>query len=425
MLLYGLVTVVAGLSIFSVTRRRVAAWCGVLLFAVLPVHAEVVAAVNYREDLYAALAVFSVLAWLFWPRRGPEVLDHAVLVAAVLAIGLLAKESAVVIAPLALSCALVRTPNWTRARHWSSSRRGSLILLASVLALYTIWRASLHVAGRDDVPLVLTHRGAEERLLRTARYVVRGALDGLVPIHWSPDYAPETAPSALWFVPLFALVVAVIVLSKSRRSRPFATGIAFAMLAPLATSPLLSPINERADRYVFVATLGGAIVWGSALAWVNQASRRTPRPLRLLALLGILLPLAVLSRRAAAPWQTNRLLWTTAAARAPGSPRAWTGLSRALRLEGDLDGADRAVTRAIQLDPLFLRARVTRLYNGLSRGKVDWAKSEIVAIQALGGSRQFGMRHAETCVTLAPPEAARCAGSRSPLATPATEGRSQ
>jgi uncharacterized membrane protein len=405
LLLYALVTGVAGLAVFSVTRRRLAGLAGGLLFAVMPVHAEVVAAVNYREDLYAALAVFSVVAWLFWPRRTPELVDHAVLVAALLFAGLLAKESAVVVAPLVFVLARIRGPASVRA--WASSRRVSLTGFAAVLTLFSVWRGWLRVAGRDDVPVALAHRGMAERLLRTARYTVRGAIDGLVPLRWSPDHAPETVPSALWVVPLVALVVIAVLLVRRKRGRAFAAGLAVLLVAPMATSPLVSPINETADRYVFIATLGGAIVWG---ALAVRASRWTPHHLRGVALLAVLLPMAWLSRRAAAPWQTDLSLWEVATERAPTSPRAWTGLSRTLRILGDLDGADRAVARAIELDPGFLRARVTRLYNRLARGDMEGARADIREIQRLGGGRQLGMRQAEKCVDLAPQEAARCAG---------------
>ncbi|HEX7669572.1 MAG TPA: hypothetical protein VF395_08315 [Polyangiaceae bacterium] len=408
LLLYAIVSAVSGLAVFSLTRRRTAGVLGGLLFAVMPVHAEVVAGVNYREDLYAALGVFSVVAWLFWPRRKKELVDHSVLVAAILFVGLFAKESAIVALPLVLVLAWIRTSTAASARAWARSRHGSLAAFMVALAVFSTWRAWLRLANRDDVPLVLKHRGLLERLLRTARYVTRAAMDGLLPFRWSPDHAPEPSPSPWWCVPLFLLFVVAALLARRRRARPFAAGLSFLLLAPIATSPLVSPINETADRYVFMATLGGAIIWGTL---ADRARLGDLRPfVRGAVLLSVLLPLAWFSRRAAAPWQTDLALWQAATDRAPDSPRAWAGLSRTLRVGGDLDGADRAVARAVELDPRFLRARVVRLYNRLSRGDVEGARREFGEIQRLGGSRQQGMRQAAKCLELPPAEAPRCAG---------------
>src|SRR5690349_14963114 len=49
LLLYGVCAALAALAVLSITRSPTAAVVGGVFFAVAPVHAEVVAAVNYRE----------------------------------------------------------------------------------------------------------------------------------------------------------------------------------------------------------------------------------------------------------------------------------------------------------------------------------------------------------------------------------------
>jgi hypothetical protein len=404
LLLYGVCSALASLAIFSVTRSVRAATLGGAVFAVLPIHSEVVAAVNYREDLYAGISVFLTLACLFAPRRRKASMDDAVLVGAPFFLGLLGKESAIALVPVVAVIACSRP----RARAWLQARRPAVAGAAVALAVWGLWRGWLRFAGRDDVPLVLVHRGPVERVLRTARYAVRAALDGLFPIAASPEYAPEPSPSPLWILGAAAICVAIVWLARRRATRQLAIGLSIAAAAPLVTSPLLSPINERADRYVFIGTLGGALVWG---VLGDRLAARMPAPLRMPAFVAALGVLAFFARRAAAPWHDDLSLWQAATLQAPDSARAWTGLSRTLRIQGDLDGADRAVARAIVLDPTFLRARVTRVYNRLVRGDVEGARADIDDIRRRGGARQLGMRRAAECAAMERSAAARCAGA--------------
>jgi hypothetical protein len=183
----------------------------------------------------------------------------------------------------------------------------------------------------------------------------------------------------------------------------------------LITSPLVSPINERADRYLFIGSLGAAIVWG---ALGDRALARVPARGRAVVVAVLLLPLILVSHRAVAPFRSDGDLWRIAAERAPLSPRAFAGLARVRRLAGDLDGADQAVARALSLDPRSLMARVTRLYNLLARGDVDAAKSELREIEVLGGRNHRGMRHAVRCAAHEKPRGVSRASGEVPLAPP-------
>lgn len=400
LLLYCVCASLAAVCVFAVTRSTRAALAGGLLFAIAPAHAEVVAAINYREDLESAFSVFALVAWLFCPRARDSGVCAA-LAALSLIVGLLAKESAVVLFPIALAIASTRF----RVASLVRQRRTSLAALGFTAVAWAAWRAWLRLSGRDDVPLALEHRGILERVLRTARYAVRATFDGAVPIRWSPEYAPEGTPSISWLVPLVGLVALIVWLSKHRRLRAVAAGLAVALVAPLATSPLVSPVNETADRYVFIGSLGGAIVWGTL---VDRFLAFVPEKFRLLFLGSASIPLIIMSHQAIVPFQSDADLWRVATERAPLSPRAFAGLSRVRRLEGDLDGADRAVERALRLDPRSLTARLTRVYNHLARGDVAAARADIRNIQAMGGGAHRGVPRAVRCAALEPAKAARC-----------------
>lgn len=398
LLLYGLCACASSLAVFALVRKRAAAIAGGVLFAVAPVHAETVAAINYREDLIAGIAVMGGLACVFWPRRREMPGSQGALATLLLVVGLLGKESTVAFWILVPALAALRGP----LVPWM---RGHLRLLASLgiaSLVWGTWRLWLRISARDDVPLVLVHRGLADRVLRTARYVTRLTADGIFPVRWAPDYAPEGPASPAWLLSCVAIVGAVLWLAK-RRERALAAGLAVAALAGLPTSPLLSPINETTDRYALISVLGGAVIWGTAFDRVGGTVLVRRAALWLPAL-----ALAFVARRAAAPWQDELSLWTVGVVRAPLSPRAWTGLSRARRLEGDLDGADAALDHAIALDPKFLRARVTAVYNALARADVTRAKAAIAVVDRLGGHDQMGMKRARECVELPPHEAMAC-----------------
>lgn len=408
LLLYGVCAAVSSLAAFALSRRWSTAVAAGVLFAVAPLHAEAVASINYREDLLAGVAVLGCLALLFWPRTRDAGL-HVTLATLLLVAGLLSKESTVALWILAPVLAALRGP----VLPWMRARARLVAGLSSASIVWAVWRAWLRASGRDDVPLALTHRAPVERVLRTARYVTRLTADGLFPTAWAPDHAPEGPASPLWLLGCAAGIAVVVWLAR-RRERTLASGLALAMLAGLPTSPLVSPINETADRYALLSVLGGALIWGELFVRLRARLSRAHLHGWLLrgAPLLVVLALSLVARRAAAPWQTDLSLWTAGVERAPLSPRAWTGLATARRVAGDLDGADAAIARAIALDPSFLRARVTAVYGALARGDVDRARQAILEVERLGGHDQTGMRQARRCVALAPADAIPCARTR-------------
>jgi protein O-mannosyl-transferase len=401
LLLYALCSAAAALSLFALTRRTRIALAGGAFFAVAPVHAEAVACVSYREDLISGLAVLAVLAWLFSPRARPERSGGAALIAGVWLIGLLAKESAVGLVLLTAGMIAIRRPS----RAWFRARKRSLVALSAVLVVWGGWRIWLNLRGVDDVPLA-PRAGPLATLLATARYEVQALVGSLAPFAWSPEWDPEGPASPLWIAPLAAALAVTVWLARRRVTRPLALGIAIALLAPLATSPLVGPANQRADRYLFVAVLGGALVWGFLADRLLGALRRPG--FALVALSPLLVAMTAASQAAAAAWKDDHALWRVASERAPRSYRSWVGLSRAQRLEGDLDAAEASIERAIQLFPESRSAHVSRAYLKLARGDVASAREDIQRVRDLGGARQRGLRRAERCAALAPDEARAC-----------------
>jgi hypothetical protein len=400
LLLYVLVVLAAWMALRVLLVRPRAALLGALFFAAAPVHAEVVACVNYREDLLVALNGFAILAIVFAPRPSgsprPRAVEVAVVgVALLLALG--AKESALAI-PV-----LVGVVAWARADPFAFVRRREAFFAAFVVVMLVFlnWRISVP----DDVPRA-HDAGVVARAFATARYEVRATLESFVPFFWSPERAKPAAASAAWLVPFAGLVALVVWLRRTPRGRPFAVALAVALVAPVVSSPLSLPANELADRYLFFGVLGGAIAFGTA---VDRALRQSNLVVRRAGAVGALVVLtvaAVTTIRARSVFRSDGDLWQAAVDAAPNSPRAWTGLSRVRRLENRLDDADRASTHALALDPSYAPARLTYVYNLLARGDVVEARAELSVLD--DDDHLAGLHRARACARLDADEARAC-----------------
>jgi hypothetical protein len=329
---------------------------------------------------------------------------------------LLAKESAVALVLVAAVIAALRRPD----RRWLARHEASVVALLAVGVAWANWRFGLPPSA-DDVP-----RDAAAPIMAvlfaTARFEVVAVVEALLPFAWSPEHATPFSASGWWLVALFALLGAMAWLAQRRAWRLPVLGLAIALAAALPSSPLAGPANRHADRYFFLAVLGGGLTWGVVTTRALGRLRRSGGgqgwyrwvPLLGIALLGIA-PLVVVAQRAVAPWKDDATLWSAAVERAPQSPRAWAALSRVHRLGGDLDSADQAVDHALSIEPTYAPARLTRVYNQLARGDVDSARAEIDALRA-NGARLDGLDTAVDCAAKMPAEARACvvAVSREP-----------
>ncbi|HVU03176.1 MAG TPA: hypothetical protein VHE30_15555 [Polyangiaceae bacterium] len=404
LLLYGLVVFTAALAARSLlSGDRFGATLAGVFFAVAPLHAEVVSAVNYREDLIAAFGVLVPLFFSFREDRDRDGLLPGVLVALAFLWGLFGKESAAVLALLIPAVLLLRGDR----RALLASRERTLFLLGAVLLFWLNFRLGAASRG-EPVPLAAPAPFAT-RLADTARYEVRALLAALAPIHPRTEYPVESHASA-GYVAAFALIVlGVVALARVRALRGVAIGVTIALVAPLASSPLVGPVNPRADRYLFLAVFGGAIVFGAV---GSLLVRRFAAPLVLAAAAVVLVPLAVFGDRACAPWHDERTLWERAVVATPESPRALSALARVERLAGNLDRAMALVDRALSIDPRHVQSHLTRTYVLLARGDVVGARAELGELDRLGGPPHPGLARARFCASRPADEARLCATFR-------------
>lgn len=400
LLLYAVVCALAAALALVVSRRRDVALFAGCFFAVAPVHTEVVAAINYREDLLAAVGTLGVLLCLCTPSRSGDSPARALGVGALAALAVFGKESALSALPL-LGLMVWRVP-WTDAPVRASRR--ALVIAGVVLLAWLLWRLPLALHG-DEIPLA-PRRSLGQMLLRTARFEVQAVRHALFPFSVSPEHWRQPDASFGWVAPFASLVLGVALLGRDERTRLPSLGIGIALVAPLACCPLLRPVNESADRYFFLSVLGGGLFWGWAAA---HAARSLGIPWRRRGVaVFALVPLAVVAFRAAGMWHSERSLWLAATDLTPASPRAWAGLSRVHRLAREPDAADAAMARALAVGPDYRPALVTQIYNDLTFGRLDTARERLAELERQGFHDEGGLGKAKACAKLEVAAAAQC-----------------
>ncbi len=402
LLLYAGVSVAAYLLAFALLRSFVAALAAGLSFAVMPLHSEVVSAVNYREDLLATLFLFALATVCFWPapRSSPpgEARWRPIAVAVLWFCALASKENAVVAPLLVLALVLLRRPP-----HWL--RQGGLALAAAVAALlWGNWRAGLSFLG-EQIPRA-EYASWLERAIRTARFELWSLWSSLLPVRARPEFAPQPAPHWLWLLAFVAVLAAGAALLRRRATRAAAGVLAVALVASLATSPLSAPTNELADRYWFTGSLAAALV-------VGWAARQLARRAQLLAAAALCVLCVAGGWRCwleASAWSSEAALWTKAVAQAPRSHRAWTSLSRVHRMADQEELAERTIAAALALKPDYVPGQVAQALNLLWLGDRSAAREVLSAVLPKTDLHRDAVALASRCASLpTDAEARECA----------------
>ena len=336
-LLHALIAALMTLLCARVLGSARAALFAGLLFAVHPVHSEVIAAVTYQTTLLAAL--FSLAALLVFGRvleRGGRARAVELGALALLpALALLSKEEAVTVPLLALAWALVlRPPGWRRA------------LLVGVVPMALSTALALGARAAIVVPSGITFFGDAPRLtvVRTMLATLALYLELLVaPFRLCVFYD--------WFIVPFettwasarvllgaAIVVATLVafVAALRRAPAVALGLAWLVL-PLGVVLQIVPIlNVAAERFLYLPSVGFCLV----AAWL--AMRARPRlPAAVATSLAALLIVALAARTMVRlpAWHDDRTLDRTTAADFPETPIPWINLARLDEREGDVAAA--------------------------------------------------------------------------------------
>lgn len=381
----------AVLAVFALLRalgaRALPAVAGAAVFALHPIHSEVVATIVGRAELLAFVCGASaVLAHLRARRaRAAPAAWLSLAAAALLLAAFASKESALAWAPFLAVAGFAAAPQRTPGalgRELAAAARVAAVPLIAFLAL----RARM-LAGLGDVPPVewianpLAHCDSGARMGTALALWGEGLLRTVLPLPCRADYGPHVgalADGAFDGRSLVAMVVLGAVLlgalaSARRRPLLLAAGAAFlgfSFLTSNAPFPIgtifgerlyyapslglsfaVAALAERGGRLVPLA-LGAWLLAAAAIAapraavWKDDATlfcaeaESNPRAVRMLVCAAIVHE--VRGERAQAETLVRRAL-----ALAPDWALAWNNLG-ALRLAaGDLDGAQAALQRGL------------------------------------------------------------------------------
>ena len=334
-----------------------AAALGAVLFAVHPVHVEVVANVAGRKDAFAAAFVLlAVLGHRAALRR--EGAGWALLPPLAVAAALFSKETG------AAALAVIGGWDLLLGRDaWRARRRRAVALYAVYLAELALYLWARHAAVGSvgalaaKTPFVenpLAHVGLAPRLLTAAAVIGKGLALLVLPASLSPDYSWNAIPVVTRVTdPRFLASAAAVVgicwaVLRVRRSRPVFAFLALwygATLFP-GSNLLLAVGTIFGERLLYLPSVALCLAAGALAAEAADRGARVRRAA--VALLAAAVALAARTVAYAAAWKNEVSLFSEAVRAEPASAKAHQLLGEALMEEGRAPEGVRELEAAVR-----------------------------------------------------------------------------
>jgi tetratricopeptide (TPR) repeat protein len=315
------------------------AFAAALLFAVHPVHTEAVANVVGQAELWVALALLS--ACLLYVRRPPGV--HVpwrtrIGIIAIYGLGLLAKESAVVLPGLLVLLDFAqRRIELTRTGLVRYVRGTSIlmILLCAVFVAYLVVRVSAlgNFAGVDAAP-GLPFLREPHRVLNAFRAWPEFVRLLFFPMNLSVDYAPGLLLPVDSITPMvllgMLLTAAVVLIFLATPWKPRAGCIAgWFLITILPVSNFFFPIGVLiGERTLYTQSLAACLLGGRAWSEVRQRASVGARRLAAAAAIAVLLLFGARTVVRNPDWDSLETVWDALRRDHPESYRSqWVNAS--------------------------------------------------------------------------------------------------
>jgi tetratricopeptide (TPR) repeat protein len=336
--------------------NRRAAFAAAGLFALHPVHVEVVAWISAAMDLEMTLFYLLAFCCFLWIERraGIQRLWLQVAMTASYALALLSKEPAVTLPLLA-----------TIYEHWYRGDREETPWRQKLLRYGPLWLVSLgyalvrvRVFGTFAHPPGLHPLSVPQVLLSALALIGNYFALLFWPARLSAFYVFHASARIDWHV--IAGVLAVVVSAAAfgvlwKRARPATFGILwlFITLAPVLDARWMG-VYVLAERYLYLPSVGFCLVAGWACAGLWQVAWRgggLPRTaVGAAAFLAVALCVLRISTRVL-DWQNDITVLSQASAAEPGDYRIHDVLGLAYWIRADADNAEREWQETLRLEP--------------------------------------------------------------------------
>lgn len=350
----------ASVLVFRVGRLwglpMVAAGAGALLFAVHPVHVEVVANVAGRKDLLASVFVLGMaLSHRHVLREGGLRLALPI---GLYACAMLTKEIGV----MGLLLVAAQDVFLERDRRTFLNRPrviGTYFGYMAVLVAFLLVR--LAVTGVPGVPETfvfdnpLVSAGVVARVATAMVVVGKGVALLAAPLVLSPDYSFDAIPVVesatdvrLWTLMAGLGLTAWGLIRAGRRRSILPVALAWYVLALLPASNLMVTVGTIfGERLLYLPSVAFCLAAGAGIAWVSTRSTRV-------ALMGtavLVVAMAAQTVRYSGGWSDDIALFEWATQSVPRSTKAHHKLGEEYLRAGRLGDALRSLNRALEIAP--------------------------------------------------------------------------
>lgn len=363
-------------------QRIMVAFIASLLFALHPIHTEVVANCKSLDELLCFLFTFCSLNILMtYAETGNKKWLGGGAILFLLAF--LSKETAVTFVAIIPFIFYV---------HQGGEKKHSLTILAAILLITGIAFALRYIAlGSMDTSITsisfVDNPLADKNIAPASRLATAILILGkylhllIAPFPLSSDYSYNSIPLSTFADPsvLISLIVyiALILVCIIRLRKNANDMCAFAILFYLVTLSLFSNIVflvgvNMAERFLFFPSVGFCLGVGLLIEWSMKQKRKvilirsSSKTLAILALSPICILYAVFTIKRNAEWKDNLSLFTADAEKMPGSSRVNFMLGNELVKAGQMADAINYLQQAVVIYPEYAAAQLEMgkaLYN--------------------------------------------------------------
>jgi tetratricopeptide (TPR) repeat protein len=353
LVLHALATALLFGLLMAATRDLVPSALVAALFALHPLHVEVVAWVSQRKELLSTVfGLLAALLYVWWTRRGGALRYAAMLIAFAAA---LASKPMLVTLPFVLLLL-----DW-----WPLRRDASRRLVLEKLPLFALSAAACAVAfasqliARTNAPELSLALRLANAAVACFRYLALAfwpsGLSILYPHPYAPELGGEPWSPALVAAACAGLVAISAAVLRARAHRYLAVGWLWYLgtLVPVIGLIQIGP-QGMADRYSYVPLVGIfiAIAWGARDAVAASAARRPA--LRTAAVVLALFALGVAgfaSHARARVWRSSEALYLASLAATPRNPVLLYNLGVVQAQQGRVEEAAQSYAAALAIDP--------------------------------------------------------------------------